>query len=462
MPRDLCCGCGVCAGVCPAGALTIRWNSYGEYVASEVTGRCTDCGLCLRICPFAAKDEDETTLAEREFGSQDGVRRDSVTGLYLDTFSGYSMVDNHRSRGAGGGTATWFLERLLKSGAVDGVCCVGPNEDPDLLFRFSIVDSVDRLRSSSRSAYYPVELSGVISEMLNREGRYAVIGLPCAVKGLRLAMLHRKDLRKRIVAVGGLVCGQQKSRFFAEYLCALSGGDPARMTSAVFRVKDPARHHLDHRFEFTCESANGRVKGHIYQSEGMSSLWGRDCFKLGACNFCDDITAETADITFGDAIAESYSYGNRGANFVIARSRMALDLLLEGREKGEVVLDRVPVEAIVERQQGVIKLKRDDLRHRLHISGRARHGGYVPHKRITPMPRRDVAANLDMKMRDMTREMSRAVYGRFRHQPDVVHEFEAEMRRLKQNWTCRMLNGLAGVKECARHIVRRLKWGAGA
>lgn len=443
VPNDLCCGCGVCAGVCPVDALKIEWNEYGEYVPLEQTGKCTECGLCLPVCPFWNQEENETTLAEREFRQQDGIQHDSITGLFLDLFAGYSKVNEHQARGAAGGLTTWLLEKMLAQGIVNRVCCVVPSSGPGTLFRYLVVDSVPDLRRASRSAYYPVELSQVIPEILSVDRKYAVVGLPCALKGLRLAMLHNEDLSKRVIALVGLVCGQQKSKFFAEYLCALAGGQPARLISASFRVKDLARHHLDHRFEFTCESGNV-TRGHIYQSEGMSRLWGHDCFKLNACNFCDDITAEVADITFGDAVAEPYSYGNEGSNFVIVRSGLMRDLLVNGASKGEIVLDRVPLQAVVERQKGAALLKRDDLQHRLYLIRGKGDAEYVPVKRFPPRERLSSSLNLDMQMRDQMREVSRHTYMENGYQPGIMLEMERALKSVagkfeRKNLTYRLL-----------------------
>jgi len=438
VPNDLCSGCGVCAGVCPVGALKIDWNKHGEYVAVEQPGKCTECGLCLQVCPFWNQEEDETTLAEREFGHQDGIQRDPVVGLYLDLFAGYSKVNDHRIQGAGGGLATWLLEKLLVQGIVDRVACVVPNNDPNALFRFSLVDTVQDIRRASRSAYYPVELSGVISEILTVDARYAVTGLPCALKALRLAMRRNAKLRKRIVVLVGLVCGQQKSKFFAEYLCALAGGQPSKLVSASFRVKDPTRSHLDHRFEFTYGSGDNTRRGNIYQSKGMGWLWGHDFFKLNACNFCDDITAEVTDVTFGDAVAEAYSYGTAGANFVIVRSDLIRDLLQDGASAGEIVLDRVPLKAIIERQQGVRLLKRDDLQHRLFTIRHKGNASYIPTKRFAGRRRLNPFRNCDMEVRDRLRSVSCNTYAEHRYQPYVVSQMETRIQSvLKERFVYR-------------------------
>ena len=45
---DRCVGCGICQGVCPAGAISV------EEIALVDSGRCTGCRLCLDQCPMGA------------------------------------------------------------------------------------------------------------------------------------------------------------------------------------------------------------------------------------------------------------------------------------------------------------------------------------------------------------------------------------------------------------------------
>ena len=255
--EGLCSGCGVCAGVCPEAALSMEWNNHGEYNPKLSSSKCTKCGLCLKVCPFSTKEQSVNLYANL-------LHENDIAGSYKNIYSGF--VPDLQEKRSGGGVATWLLTSLLEKKIVNKVACCFSSKDPERLFSYEIVDSIEDVLNAARTVYYPVELSGVIKEILENDGSYVVIALPCFVKALRLAMKYNKVLSERVTVIIGLVCGQQKSKRFAEYLCIKSGGDPRQIETASFRVKDLSHKHLDSKFEYKC--SNSEIKSSIYQSQG--------------------------------------------------------------------------------------------------------------------------------------------------------------------------------------------------
>ncbi|UZP66157.1 Coenzyme F420 hydrogenase/dehydrogenase, beta subunit C-terminal domain [Desulfovibrio mangrovi] len=415
-----CVGCGTCAGACMAvtgtGALRMAWHESGIPAPVRDSDACVQCGTCLSVCPLCEGNEDSTDMSGRLFPSSRSSA-DEVLGRYLALHAGYSLVHGHRENGAGGGLTTWFLEQVLEQGLADRVVCVVPAEGPDTFFRFALLDSPQALRAASRSAYYPVHAADVLAELAATEGRYALVGLPCVIRGFRLAAQRIPVLAERLVMTVGLTCGQARSRYFAEYLCVRCGLDAGSADRVRFRVKDPQRHQLDHRFECRSGAGDNLRQGRIYQTEGMGWLWGHDCFKVAGCNFCDDITAELADVSFADAVDEPHCHGNAGANFVMVRSAAAARLLSMGRERGDIFLENVAAEPVRKRMEGVELIKRRDLRHRLHLMRES--GMEPPVLRQTPQRRDDAGENEWMELRDSLRLATTAVYAEHRHAHDV-------------------------------------------
>jgi len=360
--NSLCIGCGLCAALCPQDVLTMQWNRYGEYNPVAVSPCITECGLCLKVCPFADSGENEDTIAERLYGAVPGIQHRSETGYYLTSYVGYS--EKHRPTSASGGMATWLLEALLAERIVDHVICVAPTGDPEKLFAFQVFDTAEDVRTGAGSAYYPVEMSEVIRQVLEVPGRYAVTGLPCFIKAIRLAQLRNKKLRERVVITVGLVCGQLKSKHFTDYIAALAGvqGD---VTGVRYRGKSPDMPASNYHYAFTTE--DGGEECRIFRNQGIDEAWGNRWFTPEACNYCDDVFAECADVTCMDAWLPEVSSDPRGTSLLIIRSNGILDLIKENCTFSKTSVNPIDISRVIRSQRGVIASKRDHLAYRLYL-----------------------------------------------------------------------------------------------
>ena len=185
--------------------------------------------------------------------------------------------------------------------------------------------------ASARSGYYPVTLSSALREVREGSDRVAIVGLPCFVKGVRLAMKQDRELERKVRVLVGLVCGGTRSRFYAEYLCALGGGTPQSLRQFDFRVKEGSARAGEFGFRFSCWADSGRSDG-VVTAQERGRLWSRRYFEPRACRFCEDVFAETADIVFMDAWLDRYMRDPRGTNFVLTRESWVQELLTHGAE----------------------------------------------------------------------------------------------------------------------------------
>jgi coenzyme F420-reducing hydrogenase beta subunit len=384
VPADMCIGCGICVPVCPVDVLEMQFNQFGELIPVEVREGCLPCPICLQACPFYNQKDNEDSLALTTFGSQTDMKHRPETGYYLKAFVSHVEDQEIRLNRSSGGLATWLQESYLAQGLADYVINVVPNNDPEKSFRFAIFDSFEQVRQSAKSAYYPVEMSEVIAQVLHTPGSYVFTGLPCFIKGLKLAMRHNISLRKRIRATIGLVCGQQKSRFFGEYLVADHGGNQSQLTQFDFRFKNPEKsaNAFSHMYETRAES--NRTEQHIISDpEAFLLIWQSDSFKINACNYCDDVFSELADVVVMDAWLSPFQQDWRGHSLILFRKEEPMHLLERGLANGDLWGKEIDIDQIIASQSGVIEKKRSQLAYRLYMR-KERGRDYIPVKRVAP------------------------------------------------------------------------------
>ncbi len=382
--RAYCAGCGVCAAVCPSERLSMQFNSFGEYV--PVAGTENSCGshcrACLSVCPFSASLPKEDEIGRERFAGTAGIRHDPCVGYYLDSFAGSSHIHDHWVNGASGGLTTWMLETLFQMDEIDGAVCVTPTPGEPTLFRAAVCRGPEEVRRCSKSCYYPIEFSRVLREVLTVDGRYAVVALPCVAKALRMAAGQNGTLSHRVRYILGLICGQTRSVFFSEYLCALAGGDPAQTKAIQFRIKDSHRPASDHGIRIEWGKGEQASETRLLSwSEGPGRVWSQGYFTLNACRYCDDVFAELADASFMDAWLPQYVSDPRGTSLVVVRHPTLRSVLEAGVRTGVIGLHPVSVEAVAASQRRAIRVKRSDLAVRLYLAQWAHR--WTPPKRVT-------------------------------------------------------------------------------
>ena len=384
--KNLCSGCGVCAGICPTVAIQMKINEYGEYVPLVDLEKCIYCGLCLKTCPFSSNSKNEDELGANLFLNVDNIQKNDLTGYYLNSYVGFSNEENVRLNSASGGITTHFLMTLLEEKAVDCVACVVSKESGEAFhYSYELVFDPEELERSSKAVYQPVESSQAVRKILDLPlNRVAFVGLPCTLRAFRNAIeAMSNEFKNKEILFLGLVCGGMRSRFFSEYLVGKCGGNPNAITSCVYRTKKPGFSAIDYGY-WLCwrEGQRERCQEIRYKTDGIKKYWGEKFFMLNACWYCDDVFADVADMALMDAWLREYIPDWKGTNFVMTRSKFCNDWLLQMAEKGQIIVDRIPVNKLIASQAGGIDLKRNSIKHRLYVAQKKRFG--IPKKRVNP------------------------------------------------------------------------------
>ena len=353
--KDLCSSCGVCAGLCPTDALSMKIQENGDLAPCLNAERCLDkCHLCLDICPFSEGVYNPRKANKNLFCVQQNSHFDENIGWYINLIVGFRRDEILRKASSSGGLVTRCLETLLQEGIVTRVAVVRLTENHGKgFFEFYSASTVDELRMSSGSIYHPVEISNVIKEIVSgRQERWAIVGVPCLCAAIR----NIRHLRKRIPFVFGLVCGMYQNTFYTEMLLAKSGVDRKHIVNIQYRRKSDSAPPSDYRFRGT----DNRRHGKEIPYRGLPYYLGKNAyFRLNACNFCMDVFAETADACFMDAWLPAYRQEPKGTSLVVIRNREVSELFQQGLGEGEIWIDEISPEEVIASQGGHVRRKRE-------------------------------------------------------------------------------------------------------
>ncbi len=386
----LCSGCGACAS---QGEGQMELDVYGQlrpYGGDAFLKKGPE--AFERICPFSPLAADEDAISDDLY--PDAPRYPTV-GRFVSAHVGYVAEEAFRERGSSGGMVSWVLEELMRKGLIDGAAHVVPVADPQAdgrFFRYRIARNEAEIREGAKSRYYPVEASEVLRGIRETPGRYAVVGVPCFIKAIQL--LRREDpiLRERIAYTLGLFCGHMKSARFAESI-AMQMGLPFEEVRAVeFRLKDTERPANVYTAQLTMRG------GTVHRRDWWNLVdgdWGSGFFQYEACNFCDDVIAETSDISFGDAWVEPYSSDGRGTNVIVTRSAEVEAMVQAAVGEGRLCLSPVDEAFVVQTQAAGFRQRREGLAYRLTWPKR----GLRPRKRVEPRKPDDLRRRLIYRTR---------------------------------------------------------------
>lgn len=286
----LCHHCGGCVTFCTAinyGALELDPEGKPRYRDQD---KCIECGLCYSICPEVNELDEETKRL---------VGWSAPIGRVLKMTVARAANEEIRSRGTDGGVVTGLLLHLLNKGRIDGAIVskkVGPfQRQPwlattreDILeaagFNFDTSHGME-LFSDVYSTYSPsiMQLEQVAKKHLKR---IAIVGTPCQINTLR-----------RMEVLG--IVPSDAIKYYLGLFC-----------TGNFHFGEEQRRHLEELGNFTWQEVRKinlkeQLMIHLNNEEvRYIPLDKLDFMKRHACRYCDDYSAEYADLSFGGIGAE--------------------------------------------------------------------------------------------------------------------------------------------------------------
>lgn len=352
--HNLCTGCGCCAGICPQHSITLQKDRYGihlEPIIEEKT--CLQCGLCISVCPGTGWD-----AGIRFPGTSDGksVRHlGTVTGCFM----GISLDDTIRSNAASGGIVAELLVYLLEKKYVDGVIVSRMKPGSALETETFIAKTRQEIISSQKSVYCPVPAGKILSEIIRQDGKYAFVGLPCHIAGLKKAQMMNEVLTERIIYTIGLFCSRTPTYRATENLLKNIGVRKEDLHAIEYRgrghpgklrvvLKDGSEKLVDH--------LDPRYWGYTFQY----------FYKPVRCWLCHDHSAMLADVSCGDSWIHKSPVlqDGRGTSIIVVRTPFMMEHLSQMEKEKRICLDTLQEKEVADSQN---LYEKSDIRPRIRI-----------------------------------------------------------------------------------------------
>ena len=291
--KNLCCGCGLCVAICPVNAI-----DYLEGTFEINEDLCIKCGICFSACPRSFFPQQ---LNELEQKNDQDIQFSEQFKYYRMLCTAQTTEERIKSVAQDGGIVTTLLKTAFEQGYIDGSFAVTLGDQP-LKPLPIFVENEESLLKTAGTKYTNVPLLKIFYDAKDHK-KIAVVGTPCIMKALKKisALPLNKPFFDNITLKIGVFCMESFDYHKIEELL-----------KNEFNVypSDIKKMDID------------KGKFIIYdQDSNISKIPIKNIKKYGrfGCFFCDDLTAEHADISVGSIGSEP------GWSTVIIRTKKGED-----------------------------------------------------------------------------------------------------------------------------------------
>ncbi len=310
-----CCGCGVCAAACPAGAIKMVKSGDGFFIPEINESNCTDCHICQKVC------------------SQNSADPAPVSKLPSPVPFSFIHNDKIILQKASSGGLGWALAQAIFD---RGWSAVGVKYDlqKNIACHFK-ADTIEAFVDSMNSKYLQSFTSDAFSDLFDGK-KYIVFGTPCQIDSLR-RMIQLRHKEQNFVLVDFFCHGVPSYHVWQRYLQHYA--KDTTLTTAKWRDKSCGWHSFTMRLETEKKSYVNTLQKHDFF---LNSFLGnialnQPCY---SCKFRR--TDSSADIRIGDFWGEKYQRNNTGVSAALALTDTGKTILESLDKYGKLTGESLP------------------------------------------------------------------------------------------------------------------------
>ncbi len=324
--NGLCCSCGVCAGACPFGSITMGLTKDGFLYPSVHTDTCKSCGLCVKVCP--GKQSFEEVIKGNFYEDGEPI-----------AYNGHTKNEELLKHSASGGVCSQLIDSLLKIGG--GVALVVNTWDFSKAVTTEVCTEISPSMGGSR--YISVSHENGIKYLLShREEKMIFVGTGCAIRGV-LNVIKAYHLPRENYLLIGLFCDKTMTYRVWDYF-ALRLRREGKLQELYFRSKKKSGWPGD--MLLVCEN-----KEFDFPKGERQKV--KDFFANERCLYCVDKLACCADISLGDNYTQTF-VNKKGTSTILLRTELGKKYFQSFKDQFE--LQPTDMES-VKKAQEIAKIK---------------------------------------------------------------------------------------------------------
>jgi len=357
---NLCNGCGSCMAICPENCIDLVKSVKETYYPKIDYDKCINCNLCIKVCPVINSMKDIDKFLFKYQG-----RFNLLIGNYKDCYIGYSKSSSIRFNAASGGIITTLLLFLLEKGLINGALLTKMGSSNSMEAVPFIARTRQEILSAMGSKYVPVPLNRILKTLKNEEGEFAIVGLPCHIKGIRRIEKYSREYRSKIKYHFGLFCSHYVSYDGVKYILEKMGIRSKDVKNIKFRGEGwPGK--------ISIQLKNGNIKHINYLDSFWSDAYGSYLFCPYSCVFCNDSTSEYSDLSFGDSYLDETKDDKTGTSIVISRTDIGGSLLRDAIKDRKIFLSGIDEHMVIESQMCPLFFKKRNIISRVNFYKRVK------------------------------------------------------------------------------------------
>lgn len=264
-------------------------------------------------------------------------------GDFKNCYLGYSSNKQIRFDAASGGIVSSILLYLLESHKIDGALVSKIWVDNgEISSKTFIATNSDDILNCRTSIYLDVNVLSALGEIRNFNGKLAVVGLPCHLAAFKRIIEKDEKIKNKVILMIGLMCGHNSQKELLYRLIKAKKINVNDIKNIIFR-----KGHWRGKMYIYLKTG-----GHIsFPFQDFSLYQNLHFFSLRKCLFCSDHTAESSDISCGDAWLTSLKRNEIKQSMFISRNQESEEIINNMIEKGLISSRKISPIIVFESQK---------------------------------------------------------------------------------------------------------------